>query len=226
MQRVTAIIIILNLAAVASGCAGKVPPAAARPPNGEMVIATRDAAFAGIREKDRGSAKDLALRGIELGDKCVVAEPGKAGCYYWRAVNTGLYHKVHIIGYQRGIRHMIADCGRVIEIDPSYDNAGAYRILGQIYTMLPQTGGTAESVTRDLPLAEKYLREAVRLAPDYPENYLALAETLFAEEKISEAIGMLSSAKYLAPGWKNDISFNDWTVSIKGLEKKLAKATR
>lgn len=219
--------IIIFFAVVISACANKrAPVAAAHPVNGEMVIAVRDVAFAGMKTKDKGDAKDLALRGITLGDKCVAAEPDKAGCYYWRAVNTGLYHKVHIIGYQRGIKKMIADCNKVIEINPAYDNGGAYRMLGQIYTQLPQTGGTIESITRDLPLAEKYLREAVRLAPDYPENYLILAETLFEEEKISEAIGMLSSAKHLAPEWKNDISFNDWHISMKGLEKKLAKATK
>lgn len=215
------------LALTLTACAGhKDARTAGSPINGEMVVAAREIAFAGIKEKDSGTAKDLAVKGMDLGDKCVAASPEKPGCYYWRAVNTGLYHKVHVVGYQRGIKRMIDDCNKVIELDPSYDNAGAYRILGQIYTQLPQTGGTAESVTRDLPLAEKNLREAVRLAPDYPENYLALAETLLDEEKTSEAQSALSNAKHLAVRFRNDISYDDWRISMKGLEKKIAKAAK
>ena len=59
-----------------------------------------------------------------------------------------------------GIKQMIEDCKTVIEVNPDYDHAGAYRMMGGIYTKLPQTGGNVESITRNLPLAEEYLKKA------------------------------------------------------------------
>jgi hypothetical protein len=77
--------------------------------------------------------------------------PEEAGCYYYRAVNTGLYHEVKIVGYQKGVKQMIEDCEMVIKLDPKYDHGGAYRILGQIYTKLPQTTGRPASAAAGRP---------------------------------------------------------------------------
>lgn len=192
----------------------------------ELVSIARKSAENSIKATGKLKAKDFAEHGIIHANNCIKLAPSEAGCYYWRAVNTGLYHKVWVIGYQRGVKQMIEDCNRVISLDPTYDYAGAYRILGQIYTQLPQTGGRPDSIIRDLPLAEKNLREAVRLAPDYPENSLLLADTLFAEEKSVEAKEYLAKAKALVPNWQNDISYNDWHISMKSLEKKIAKKIR
>lgn len=191
----------------------------------EFIDAARGAAVYSMQEKG-GGAKDSAIRGIEYAERCVALAPDNAACYYWRAVNTGLYHRVRIVGYQRGVKKMIADCERVIALDESYDYAGAYRILGGLYTQLPQTGGAAESVVRDLPLAEKYLRRAVVIAPEYPENYISLAETLVAEEKFSDAIASLKKARALVPEWKNDSSYRTWQTTILALEKEITKASK
>lgn len=192
----------------------------------EFIAKSRDAAEKSMREKNRKRARRMAETGKKYAERCVSIAPDTPGCYYWRAVNTGLFHRVHLVGYQRGIKRMINDCDRVIDLEPSYDNAGAYRILGQIYTKLPQTGGTAESITRDLDLAEKYLREAIHTAPDYPENYVTLAETLLEKDNVEESIAALEKAKELAPHWKTDISYEDWQATMRSLDKKIAKATK
>lgn len=188
-----------------------------------LLTASRDSAYSSMKERNRGRAKDLAQRGIEYAERCLMHAPENAGCLYWRSVNTGLYYKVRVIGYQRGIKQMIEDCNRVIAMDPKYDNGGAYRMLGQIYTQLPQTGARVDSITRNLPLAEECLKKAIKAAPDYPENYLAFAEALFAEDKIPEAIDALASAKDLSPHWKHDVSYKEWASTIQGLEKRFLK---
>ncbi len=211
------------------GCAGsksKNASYAARSTWGisELVTAARDAAQSSIRADSRQSSKQFAEEGIEYAERCLMKAPEEAGCFYWRAVNTGLYYKIHIIGYQKGIKRMLSDCNKVIALDPSYDHAGAYRIMGEIYTQLPQTGGRPDSITRDLDLAEKHLRKAVRVAPDYPENHLALAEVLLAKENTSEALKALSKAKDLTPNWRTDASYDDWRDTTFALERKLARA--
>lgn len=222
------LIIILSLI-FSSACALKeyVPPQTKADESYETLIQkAQDVAVQSQHQSDNSEAEELATTGKILSETCIIRYPEKAGCYYWHAVNTGLYHRVHIIGYQRGVKMMINDCNKVIELDEKYDNAGAYRILGGLYTQLPQTGGSPDSVVRDLTLAEKYLRKAVKLSPDYPENHLSLAETLFEEEKFVESQYALATASDLVKNWQQDSSFNDWQNTITQLKKKLSKKTK
>ena len=232
MRRIEALCLVITVfAALAiASCGGKKAPnqTVAKGPswNAErLLIASRESAQEAMKETRRKQVKELAQQGVEYAERCLMLMPEEAGCYYWRAVNTGLYYRVHIIGYQRGVKQMIDDCHKVIGIDAHYDHAGAYRILGQIYTQLPQTGGHADSITRNLTLAEHYLRQALRLAPDYPENHLTLAETLLAQGKIAEAIEALTQAQELVPQWRNDSSYDDWKNDALALEEKLARAS-
>lgn len=188
------------------------------------VAAARSSSLESLVEANRGKARDLAEKGIAAAERCIALDSDEPGCFYWRAVATGLYHRVHVIGYQRGVKRMIDDCRRVIDLDPAYDHAGAYRILGEIYTQLPQTGGRADSITRDLDLAEQYLREAITLAPEYPENHIALAKTLLEKENLPETTAAIRTARNLAPQWKQDISYDDWRRTMLALEKKIKKA--
>jgi tetratricopeptide (TPR) repeat protein len=212
------------------GCAGKKSDrdlAKVQRSDAQKILdASRQAATAAMKEKNKGKIKAMTLEGQALAEKCAGIDPQNAGCYYWHAVNIGLYYQARVIGYQTGIKKMLADCDKVIALDPGYDHAGAYRMRGQIYTKLPQTGGSVDSVTRDLELAEENLRKAVELAPDYPENHLALAEVLLDKKDTKGALAALTSAKGLAPGWKSDVSYGDWTKDMKGLEKKLSRKTK
>lgn len=192
----------------------------------QLIAEAEGTAIASLKEGDRSRARDLAERGIELAERCRALAPEEAGCYYWRAVATGLYHRVHLIGYQRGVKRMIDDCKKVIQLDPGYDHAGAYRILGELYTRLPQTGGGSESITRDLELAEEYLRLAVRLAPDYPENHIALAKTLLARDDVAGTREALAEAKTLVPRWKDDTSYDEWRTTMLALEKKVNRTRK
>jgi len=211
-----------------AGCGVKEPPATARNSLSwgaqDLITQAKDFAGKSLAETNRSQARELALHGVDAAERCLMVAPEEPGCYYWRAVNTGLYHRVHIIGYQRGVKRMIDDCMKVISIDPRYNHAGAYRILGELYTKLPQTGGTTESVTRDLALAEQYLREAVKLSPDYPENHILLAETLIAQENVPGSASALKNAKDLTPHWKRDASYDSWKSSMIALEKKVRRA--
>lgn len=229
-DRLTIAILAIFAAAAAVGCSAKDPSTSRA--NGtswgaqQLIGQAQDAANASLKEENRGRARELAEQGIELSERCLMVAPEEPGCYYWRAINTGLYHRVHLIGYQRGVKRMIDDCQKVIQLNPRYDHAGAYRILGELYTRLPQTGGGAESITRDLDLAEEYLRLAIRLAPDYPENHIALAQTLLARDNVPGMEEALAQAKSLVPRWKHDASYGDWRSTMLALEKKVNKTAR
>lgn len=168
--------------------------------------------------------KRWAESGIAYAQRCIEVAPNTPACYYWRAVNTGLYHSVKVVGYQRGIKQMISDCNAVIAMGrETYDQAGPWRIQGQIFTKLPETGGRPDSLTRDLDKALTYLRRAVELAPDYPENHIALAEALYKEGEPDAARAELVIAEQKAPQWRDDAGYSEWKKTIAKLMKKVDK---
>jgi tetratricopeptide (TPR) repeat protein len=189
----------------------------------KLLAESKQSAYDAIKAGNNPDIRDAAERGIEFANSCLMISPEEAGCYYWRAVNTGLYLRTKILGYQDKVKQMIADLNRVAEIDQKYDHAGAYRILGQIYTQLPETTTHVDNVTRDLDLAMTYLKKSVEIAPDYPENYIALAQTLIKTDKVDDAAKEILSAQELVPQWKGDISYDDWKKDMASVQKQIKK---
>lgn len=124
----------------------------------------------------RSNMKTLAEEGVAASNECLAHAPEEAACYYWRAVNTGLYYQAHIIGYQTGVKQMIADAHKAITLDAHYQHAGAYRLLGELYSQLPETSSRTDNIVRDLDKAETYFQKAFALAPQYAENAKNLAK--------------------------------------------------
>ena len=188
----------------------------------ELIESSMNSSIEAQKETSKGERKRWAESGIAYANRCVEIAPNTPECYYWRAVNTGLYHSVKVVGYQRGIKQMIDDCNAVIAMGrETYDNAGPWRIQGQIFTKLPETGGRPDSLIRDLDKALVYLRKAVDLAPTYPENHIALAEALYKEGEEDAARNELDLAKELAPQWQSDASYDEWKKEIAKLMKKV-----
>jgi tetratricopeptide (TPR) repeat protein len=159
----------------------------------------------------------------ELAEECVMKDPENASCYYWRAYVTGLYYQSQIIGYQEGVKAMIKDCEKSVDLDPSVEHGGAYRILGKLYTELPSFTLTKNGTARDLELAEKYLYSATHIDPQFPENRLYLTETLLAKEKIGEAKQELEAVEDLLPQWNCHRDYNSWMAILEKLEKEIYK---
>jgi tetratricopeptide (TPR) repeat protein len=158
---------------------------------------------------------------VAASEECVMKQPENAACYYYRAMNTGVYYAAHVAGYQDGIKSMINDCKKVISLDEKFDHAGAYRTLGKIYTDMPEITLTRNGIRRDLDLAIKYLEKAVQIDPSYPENFIYLANALFEAGKRDEAFRSLSTADSLVPMWKNHPDYSYWRKLNKDLSNKL-----
>jgi tetratricopeptide (TPR) repeat protein len=193
--------------------------------NGAQYAAQKAQGVRGRHIKAR--KREWTTKGMAYAERCVEISPQTPGCYYWRAVNTGLYHSVKVSGYQQGIKQMLADCDMVIRLgQQGYDNAGPYRIQGEIYTRLPETAGRPDSITRDLEKAEGFLRTAISIAPDYPENHIALANNLYLQDRYDEAREELVLAKKYAPQWRIDASYPEWQKTIARLTKKIDRKTK
>lgn len=171
--------------------------------------------------RDKQEKAKLAQEGISLAEECMMKTPEEAACYYYHAINTGIYYSVHVVGYQTGIKTMIKDCEKVIALDEKFDHAGAHRTIGKIYTDIPETTINKNGITRDLDKAIAHLQKAVQIDSSYPENQIYLAEALLEAGKKDEALKYYSDAQTLIPQWKNHRDYSLWQKLNKDLSKKL-----
>lgn len=127
-------------------------------------------------------AIDQAKRGIELKGDCV-------DCYYWLAVNYGVYGEAKGVMKSLFLVEPIKEAiGKVIELDPDYDQGAAWRLLGRVNHKVPWLAGGSKKE------AEKQLKKALELGPDSILTRVYLAETLMANGKDDEARGVLRQA--------------------------------
>ena len=101
--------------------------------------------------------------------------PNLVAGHYWLALN--LCGIADACGYMTGRRllpQIIDQLQRALALDPTYDQAGAHRILGRIYFEAPAWPMSVGDMEKSL----KHLQAAVRLAPLNSTNHLFLAQTL------------------------------------------------
>ena len=182
---------------------------------------SRDAATKAEATSDKQEKARLAKEGIELAEQCIMTQPEDAACYYYRAINTSIYYEAHVVGYQNGLMSMIKDCEKTISLDERFDHGGAYRILGKIYTEVPETTFVKNGVSRDLEKAVAYLEKAVQLDSGYHENYIYLADAQYELGRKKEALTSLSNSISLVPQWENHNDYALWQRLNKELSNKL-----
>lgn len=178
-------------------------------------------AYQGARNAtDKTQRARLSQAGIHYSDKCLKWEPKDPLCLYYNVLNRGVFLKIYFYEYQSPLKKMIARCKTLIEVDPAYEHAGCYRILGDIYAKVPSFPLGKKPIIRDLDLSAEYLEKAVNLAPDYALNHLFYAQTLTklgdkekAREQLKEFDRLISS--------NLDIDYPEWKKEREKLARRL-----
>jgi tetratricopeptide (TPR) repeat protein len=127
--------------------------------------------------------KDAAKRGIVLARHARELKPDRVEGHYWYALNVGLLADVDRTYGLDAVSEMRAALERAIELDERYDFGGPLSVLGLLHLRAPAPPVSIGSPRKGLRL----LQRAVELFPDYPENYLYLAEALRDTGKPDEA---------------------------------------
>ncbi|MFO1463727.1 MAG: hypothetical protein U1F66_08105 [bacterium] len=159
-------------------------------------------------------------QGIVYAEKCLKENPKEPSCLYFHALNTGIYIKHHIPNYQRGLHKMVANCDALNQVQPDFEHAGCYRILGNIYAQAPSFSLNPKHITQDLDLSVQNLKEAVKLSPDYPLNRLFLARSLEETGEKEAAKAELAAFDRL-PKEGLDGEYPDWKKERDSLARKL-----
>lgn len=190
----------------------------------DQLRAAEDAYRLASQAKTRGDQMGLAKKGMHYATRCQELAPKQAACYFYQALNTGLYYEAKVLGYPTAMVRIANAAEQVIALEPSYKDGGGYRILGQLFLKAPAFNLGNNEVTRNLEKSKSYLEQAVALVPDYPENHLFLAETLVAMEEWEKARKHLEVAReQVAKQTYPDKDVREWEELIRELDGKVAK---
>ena len=153
-------------------------------------------AFLAENETRSEFRKEAAKRGIVLSRHGRDLKPDRVECIYWYAINVGLLADVDRSYGLDAVGEMEAALKRAGEIDERYDFAGPLRVLGILYLRTPAPPVSIGSPRKGLRL----LQRATGMFPDYPENYLYLAEAYRDTDRVADV--RVTLAKVLdAPAW-------------------------
>jgi hypothetical protein len=160
--------------------------------------------------------EDISKHGIDACHQLLGRESNSAPAHYYLAENLGeladaeapslaAYKLVH------EIEHEFLTAAK---LDKTYDHAGAPRCLGLLYRDAPGWPLSIGSKTK----AREWLVKAAVIAPDYPENYLNLAEAHLRWHEGAEAQVALKKLAALWPSARTNLTgvawdkdWHDWT---------------
>ena len=114
--------------------------------------------------------------------RAIDLQPDSAVSYFYRGLCRGKQGEMKGIWASLGmIEPFKEDMTKAVELGPKVNHAGPHRALGKLYLELPFfLGGDSDK-------AVFHLKEAVRLAPDYAENHLGLAQILVKKNNSTQA---------------------------------------
>lgn len=172
-----------------------------------------------LREKSR-----LAVQGIEFADRCLKKDKSQVGCYYYRAVNRGLDLETRVVRVKKELKLMMADFNKVIELDPSYDNGGAYQALGYVFLKAPKMPVLGKEIRRDLNKAMAYAQKSLKVAPRDTHNLKLAGEVAYKQKNFSQALNFFKEA--LKSSKKNQNQNFQVKEVRQGLKKWVKKARK
>jgi hypothetical protein len=181
------------------------------------------------RRAGRREPAELVKLSPPLRAQALERESDAAATYYWSAVCRGQW--ALSVGKLDAAREGVAesirdDAATVVELDPKFEEAGGYRVLGRLHDQAPDIPFLTGWVSKDE--AVRYLRLAVAAYPKSFANRHFLAEALSRSgeaEALSEAVKIEESVAADAPSPQHlveDVAIQDQArTNLDAWRKKL-----
>ncbi len=159
---------------------------------------------------------DVSRRGIAACQSLLVREPKSAPGHYCLALNLGELADAEApsLAAYKLVHEIEQELLTAAQLDQLYDHAGAARCLGLLYRDAPGWPLSIGSKHK----AREWLARAAALAPDYPENFINLAEAHLRWHQADEAAATLKKLDALWPIARTNLvgvawekSWSDWT---------------
>jgi hypothetical protein len=139
---------------------------------------------------------EFAKRGLALARRGRELQPDRVEAHYWYALNVGFLADADRGYGLRAVGEMEEALQRALALDAAYDYGGPARVLGVLHLRTPAPPVSLGSARKGL----RFLERARELAPEYPENWLYLAEALRDNHRLEEARA-LARQVVAAPVW-------------------------
>ena len=151
----------------------------------------------------------LAVTGINALREQLARAPKSAAAHYYLAMNLGQLARTKTLGALKIVDEMELEFKTAAALDPHLDHAGPDRNLGQLYFQAPGWPASVGSHSK----ARKHLERAVELAPEFPDNHLALLEAAvdWRDKKILQR--ELTALKSFWPDAKTNFTGAAWEAS-------------
>lgn len=157
-------------------------------PSNYEIAWRRGRAYYHLGDDTRGSSEKLRLfdQAIQSATHATESKPDGVEGHYWLGVSDGGYGEVKgmfkALSLTKSIRKEMES---VIRIDPSYENAGAYVVLGRMDFELPGLlGGSKRRAIQEY-------QDGLKIAPNNPLLKVYLADSLIDAGQKEEAKAML-----------------------------------
>ena len=119
---------------------------------------------------------------ILLSSQAIELKSNSAISYFYRGLCRGKKGELKGVWASLGIIDPFEeDMKKAVSLDPTINHSGPHRALGKLYLELPFFLGG------DLDKSEFHFLESIRLAPDFAENHLGLAQVLIKKNKTTKA---------------------------------------
>jgi len=152
------------------------------------------------------------LKGKEWAKKALKIDDKSAQAHFWYFANMGRIQQLknvfnNIIAIAEIRKHIL----KAYELDPK--EVMIVDGLGAFYCELPTLFGGS------LKKAENYQRKAIAMDPNYSLAYCDLAETLFRQERYTDALGTAKKVFTI----EHPTYYADWAIWDKAVAEKLIK---
>jgi len=168
----------------------------------------------------------IARQGIAVCRELLARETNSAPGHYYLAMNYGQLAQAEApsLAAYRLIKQIEGEFKTAAELDKSFDYAGPERCLGLLYRDSPGWPVSIGSRRK----AHEWLEQAAKLAPDYPENHLNLAESFLQWHESDSAENELKALDTLWPDAQTNLtgeawerSWDDWSTRRAAARNKL-----
>jgi hypothetical protein len=140
-------------------------------------------------------------------------------------MNLGQLARTKYLGALPLVKEMEPEFQTAGELDARFDHAGPERNLGLLYRDAP---GWPVSIGNPSK-AQSLLKQSVKLAPNYPENYLHLIESYLKWQEPGDAKKQLRALDAIWPtartnftGAQWEQSWDNWSVRRAAAQKQVA----
>jgi tetratricopeptide (TPR) repeat protein len=151
----------------------------------------------------------LANQGIAACRQSIARAPESAAAHYYLAMNLGQLARTEFLGALKLVKEMEREFKTAAELDARFDYAGPERNLGLLYRDAPGWPASIGSTRK----ARTFSEEAVKLAPDYPENHLNLVETYLKWDERDDAKRELLALDTIWPAAQTNLTGAKWEQS-------------